>query len=138
MTNLLRLLTLQADVREMLRAEFLNRLDQVIVFRPLREQHIRTIVSHHLKEVEERAKLQGVRLIITSRLKAAITKNSLDPEFGARPVRRAIMELVENPLSETLLSEGEPHHLTVTLDYQHGKVISEIKRRGAKRTAPKK
>ena len=126
------------DVREMLRAEFLNRLDQVIVFRPLRESHIRTIVSQHLREVEERAKLQGVRLIITPRLKAAITKSSLDPEFGARPVRRAIMELVENPLSETLLSEADPTHLTVTLEYLREKVIAQVKRRSAKRTASRK
>ena len=110
----------------------------MIVFRPLREQHIRTIVSQHLQEVEERAKLQGVRLIITPRLKAAITKNSLDPEFGAWPVRRAIMDLVENPLSETLLSEADPTHLTVTLDYQREKVIAQVKHRSAKRTAPRK
>lgn len=86
------------------RPEFLNRVDDIIVFRPLGGEHIRQIAELMLAELRERLGEQEVRLHLTEGAWQLITTAGYDPQFGARPLRRAIERLLTRPLSDLLLS----------------------------------
>jgi ATP-dependent Clp protease ATP-binding subunit ClpA len=85
------------------RPEFINRLDEIILFQPLAREHINAIAFLLLDEVDERLAKKGFRLLLTSRLLATVRQEGFNSVFGARPLRRAIQRWVENPLSEKVL-----------------------------------
>jgi ATP-dependent Clp protease ATP-binding subunit ClpA len=90
------------------RPEFLNRLDDIIIFHPLSREHISAIAFLLLDEVDERLARQGYHLLLTSRLLATVRQEGFNAIYGARPLRRAIQRWVENPLSEKVLQmKGE-------------------------------
>nr|YP_009551037.1 ATP dependent Clp protease ATP binding subunit clpA-like protein subunit B [Pseudellipsoidion edaphicum]YP_009551109.1 ATP dependent Clp protease ATP binding subunit clpA-like protein subunit B [Pseudellipsoidion edaphicum]QAA11974.1 ATP dependent Clp protease ATP binding subunit clpA-like protein subunit B [Pseudellipsoidion edaphicum]QAA12061.1 ATP dependent Clp protease ATP binding subunit clpA-like protein subunit B [Pseudellipsoidion edaphicum] len=102
------------------RPEFLNRLDEIILFQPLSREHIKAISFLLLDEVDERLANQGYRMLLTSRLLAKVREDGFNALYGARPLRRAIQKLVENPLSEKVLTmkpDLKPGtHLLIDLD----------------------
>ncbi len=83
--------------------EFLNRLDDVIVFHPLSEEHIGQIVGILLKEVQNRLSDEELTLKLTEEGKLFLVKHGYDEKFGARPLKRAIQKYIEDPLSEKIL-----------------------------------
>jgi ATP-dependent Clp protease ATP-binding subunit ClpC len=83
--------------------EFLNRLDDVIVFHPLSEEHIGQIVGILLKEVQKRLGDEELTLKLTDEGKLFLVKHGYDEKFGARPLKRAIQKYIEDPLSEKIL-----------------------------------
>src|SRR5512141_2182538 len=83
--------------------EFLNRLDDVIVFHPLSEEHISQIVSILLKEVQKRLADEELTLKLTDAANTFLVKHGYDEKFGARPLKRAIQRYIEDPLSEKIL-----------------------------------
>jgi ATP-dependent Clp protease ATP-binding subunit ClpC len=83
--------------------EFLNRLDDVIVFHPLSEQHISQIVSILLNEVQKRLGDEELTLKLTEAGSSFLVKNGFDEKFGARPLKRSIQRFIEDPLSEKIL-----------------------------------
>ncbi len=85
------------------RPEFLNRFDNIVVFRPLSIQHIVQIVDLMLEQVERRLGEKGIRLQATQAVKEELAREGYDPQFGARPLRRAIQEKVDNALANYLL-----------------------------------
>jgi len=91
------------EVRKMFRPEFLNRLDEIIVFHQLTEEQIRQIVDLMIKDLEERLAERQIGIELTDEAKAWLAKEGYDPQYGARPLRRAIERYVENPLSSQLL-----------------------------------
>ncbi|OPX89600.1 ATP-dependent Clp protease ATP-binding subunit [Pelotomaculum sp. PtaB.Bin117] len=91
------------ELRRTFRPEFLNRIDEIIVFHALSAEHIREIVNLMLKEVAERMKENEVELNVTETVKDLLAKEGFDEEYGARPLRRAILRLVEDRLSEEIL-----------------------------------
>jgi ATP-dependent Clp protease ATP-binding subunit ClpB len=84
--------------------EFLNRVDEVIVFNPLSREHIMEIVKIQIKEVAFRLKERGILLEISKRALEFLVTEGFDPQFGARPLKRAIQKYLLNPLSVQLLS----------------------------------
>jgi ATP-dependent Clp protease ATP-binding subunit ClpC len=92
------------DLRRTFRPEFLNRVDETIVFHALNVEHIKEIVSLMLKEVADRMKENEVEIEVTEPVKDLLVKEGFDEAYGARPLRRAILRLVEDRLSEELLS----------------------------------
>ena len=114
----------QADVRRELsnqyRPEFLNRLDEIIVFRPLTRPEVGDIAELMLKSVRARAEARGVAVTVDDAFRAALLEQGFSPKFGARPMRRAVQRLLENPLSECLLDgfaeQGSSVSLTATAD----------------------
>ncbi len=94
------------ELRRTFRPEFLNRLDEVIVFHALNKEHINAIVGLMLEELNNKLKDHGLTMEIISDAKEVLAEEGFDAEFGARPLRRAIQRLIENPLSEKIL-EGE-------------------------------
>ncbi len=91
------------ELKDNLRPEFLNRIDHIIVFNALNQIHIRKIVKTHLAELEKRLKEQGYGLEIEPKAINVLGTKGFDPEYGARPVRRVIQELVEDEIAEEIL-----------------------------------
>ena len=100
------------ELKKAFRPEFLNRLDEMIVFHSLEKEHLKQIVSLMTEQLSKRLKEQGIELEITEAAQDKITTEGYEPEYGARPLRRAIQKHVEDRLSEELL-KGE------VLDGQH-------------------
>ena len=87
-----------------IRPEFLNRIDEIVLFSPLTRNEIQKIVNLQIKAIQERIKNQQIELIISDEAKSKIAKLSFEPEYGGRPVRRVLQSHLLNPLSKELLS----------------------------------
>ena len=90
-------------VKKELRPEFINRIDEIIVFHKLSKEDINKIVDIMLKEVIDRLKEQKIEVEFTDDVKKLITEKGIDKNFGARPLRRTIQNLVEDSLAEEIL-----------------------------------
>jgi ATP-dependent Clp protease ATP-binding subunit ClpC len=95
---------LMGEVEKFFRPEFINRLDDVIVFRPLVRDDLNHIIEFELSKVRKRLEDKGMRLELDQPAKDFLTDKGYNPDFGARPLRRAIGQYVEDPLAENLLS----------------------------------
>jgi len=100
---------LNVELKRMFRPEFLNRLDEIIVFRALDEAEIESIVEVMLKDVSKRLKEFNMEIVVNESVKKHLAKAGFDPMFGARPLRRTIQRQIEDALSEELL-QGTIHH----------------------------
>lgn len=96
----------QEQIEKVFRPEFLNRVDDVIVFRHLTQNDLGDVIEMELRKVRERLAERGVKLVLTPEAKTFLIKKGSNLDFGARPLRRAIEGFVEDPLSEELL-KGE-------------------------------
>nr|YP_009237839.1 ATP-dependent Clp protease [Gracilariopsis lemaneiformis]YP_009294758.1 Clp protease ATP binding subunit [Gracilariopsis chorda]AJO68399.1 Clp protease ATP binding subunit [Gracilariopsis lemaneiformis]AML79793.1 ATP-dependent Clp protease [Gracilariopsis lemaneiformis]AOM67018.1 Clp protease ATP binding subunit [Gracilariopsis chorda] len=92
------------ELKQYFRPEFLNRLDEIIVFRQLTKDEVREIADIMLKEVFERIKQQEIELEVTERFKNRLVDEGYNPSYGARPLRRAVVRLLEDSLAEEVLS----------------------------------
>ncbi|NEO30583.1 MAG: ATP-dependent Clp protease ATP-binding subunit [Symploca sp. SIO3C6] len=92
------------ELKQYFRPEFLNRLDEIIVFRQLTKEEVKDIAEILLKEVFGRLVEQGITLEVTDRFKERLVEEGYNPSYGARPLRRAIMRLLEDVLAEEILS----------------------------------
>ncbi|MBI4234732.1 ATP-dependent Clp protease ATP-binding subunit [Candidatus Peregrinibacteria bacterium] len=91
------------ELKDSFRPEFLNRVDKVVIFKPLTHDDIKSIVKLHLGYLENRLKSKNLTLDVTQGALEALSKAGYDPKYGARPVRRAIQDLVEDPLTAKFL-----------------------------------
>ncbi|MEM0981095.1 MAG: ATP-dependent Clp protease ATP-binding subunit [Cyanobacteria bacterium P01_H01_bin.58] len=112
------------ELKQYFRPEFLNRLDEIIVFRQLTKDEVKEISDILLKEVFKRLTEQGIALTVTERFKDRLVEEGYNPSYGARPLRRAIMRLLEDTLAEEILSGrlSEGDAATVDVD-DGGKVV---------------
>jgi ATP-dependent Clp protease ATP-binding subunit ClpB len=101
---------IEAQVRGLLRQhfrpEFLNRVDEIVIFHTLGKEHLSHIVEIQLRNLENRLKSRGLHLQITDAAKAQLAERGYDPTFGARPLKRLIQQEIENPLATHIL-DGE-------------------------------
>jgi ATP-dependent Clp protease ATP-binding subunit ClpC len=109
---------LKGEMEKAFRPEFLNRLDDVIVFRSLNKDDLKNIIDIELAKVKKRLKDKGLTLDLTDEAKDVIIEKGSSLEFGARPLRRAIENLLEDPLSESLLRGEFEGKTTITLRSQ--------------------
>lgn len=116
---------LMDELRRTFRPEFLNRVDDVIVFRPLTSEDLRAIVDLELAKVAERVREQGYAVEFSAGVKELLAREGYDPKFGARPLRRAIQRFVEDPLSEELLSGSVHPGDLITAKIKGKKVVFE-------------
>ncbi len=110
-----------AELSAHFRPEFLNRLDDVVLFSPLTQDEITQIVDLLMAEVDKRLSEQGVKLIITDAARSLISREGYDPVFGARPLKRFIQQKVETPIARTLLANASEHS-TLTLNEKDGQL----------------
>ncbi len=106
---------IHAELKRAFRPEFLNRIDETIIFHPLSEDAILQIVELKAAALNDRLAEQGITLTLTEKAKQVLAKEGYDPHYGARPLERALKRLVENPLAMKIVSgeikEGD--HVTV-------------------------
>ncbi len=118
------------ELKAFFRPEFLNRLDDIIVFTQLNKEEVKQIADIMLKEVGNRLKEKGIDLEVTERFKDRVVQEGYDPSYGARPLRRAIMRLLEDSLVESMLrgEVGDGDSVVVDVDDDGQiKVIKSIK-----------
>jgi ATP-dependent Clp protease ATP-binding subunit ClpB len=114
-----------AQMRERFRPEFLNRIDEIVVFDELSREQIAEIVEHQLERLRERLADRGIVLELTDAAKDAIAEAGWDPAYGARPLKRAIQRLVENPLALRLLEGDFGDGDTIRVDAVDGELVFE-------------
>ena len=112
-------------VKVQFRPEFINRIDELVVFRWLNKEQVGAIADMQLDQLCERVSTQGIRLEFTSDIRDYIWRVGYDPEYGARPVKRAIQQNIENPLARYLLREELVRPITIKADIMSGEVNFE-------------
>lgn len=91
-------------IKDYFRPEFINRLDQIIVFKPLGKAEVKQIVARQIQKLQTRLQKEGITINVADSALEHLAAVGFDPEYGARPVRRAITEQIENPLAELIVN----------------------------------
>lgn len=110
-------------LKKVVRPEFLNRIDEIIMFAPLNEKQIAEIVKIQLNNISNMLADNGVRLQVTERALEFISREGYDPQFGARPVKRAIQRYILNDLSKEIISGKLDNEKIITVDYRDNKLV---------------
>jgi ATP-dependent Clp protease ATP-binding subunit ClpC len=113
------------ELKRSFRPEFLNRIDEVIVFHSLSREHVKAIVDLMIRRVEEQLQSKDIEIELTDSAKDLLAEKGYDPSLGARPLRRTIQRMVEDPLSEKLLYKEFSAGQTVIVDARDGEVVFE-------------
>ncbi|MCD8544972.1 MAG: AAA family ATPase [Sulfurospirillum cavolei] len=111
------------ELRAYFKPEFLNRLDDIVIFNPLTEDGLREIVSIMFKEIETKLAGKEIKAELTTAAKALIAEAGFDPVYGARPLKRALYELVEDKLAELILEDRLHEGENIVIDAQEGKIV---------------
>jgi ATP-dependent Clp protease ATP-binding subunit ClpB len=120
---------MREGVMEALRAqflpEFLNRIDETIIFRPLGRDDIRHIVDLQLRKLHQQMERQNLHLEVTDAARRALAAEGYDPTYGARPLKRVILRRLQNPLASELLKGALPENGGVRIDHREGDYLFE-------------
>jgi ATP-dependent Clp protease ATP-binding subunit ClpC len=111
------------ELKKSFRPEFLNRIDEVIVFHPLSREDVKNIVDLMMVRLREQLKAKDIEIVLTDAAKNFIAEKGYDQSLGARPLRRTIQRLIEDPLSEKLLWKEFHAATTVIVDERDGEVV---------------
>jgi len=112
----------QTVLKEMFRPEFLNRVDEIVVFSELSKSEIRQIVDLMLKEVTGHLTEKGLQFVVTDAAKDHLADKGYDPKYGARPLRKTIQRLLEDPLADLVLAGHLKNASGVSADYKDGTI----------------
>ena len=115
------------ELRTHFRPEFLNRIDETLIFHALTRDEIGRIVSIQLDRLAKRLRDQNVTLEVTDEAKSVIGDAGYDPAFGARPLKRAIIRMVENPVSKMLLAGEISGGATLVIDAVNNELAFSVK-----------
>ncbi len=114
---------IERALRKEFRPEFINRIDEIIIFHDLEREHVLQIVGFQMKDIAERLAEQGLSINLTEAAREWLADEGYEPQFGARPLRRTVQRHVENPLSirllESIFGEGD----TVLVDVRDGEIV---------------
>lgn len=113
-----------SDVKRAFRPEFINRIDEIIVFRPLSEENLKSIVKLLLKKVQEKLEQFHLTLDVSEKAEAHLIRNGSDFEYGARPLKRTIQKEIEDPLAELILQGAFKDKKTVHVDEKDEKELT--------------
>ena len=125
---------LQKALQKTFAPEFLNRIDDVIIFNPLEKEDIEKIIDIELKGLYERIKALGYELRISKAAKDFIAEKGFDPNFGARPLKRAIQKYLEDPMAEVMIKSVLEEGDYVSVGYNKAKDEIRIKIKKRKKT----
>lgn len=108
------------------RPEFLNRLDEIIFYRPLTKENIRGIVDLKMQEVADRLKEQRIKITVTPDAKNQIIEQAFDPVYGARPIKRFIQSRIETLIARKLVQNDLAPDSTMSVDYRDGDFVIDV------------
>lgn len=111
------------ELKKTFRPEFLNRIDETIVFHPLEDKHLKQIVDLMVENVAKRLAQKQIYLEVTDAAKEHMAKEGFDPAYGARPLRRVVQRAIEDSLSEELLAGRIKVGDKVKVDVKNGKLV---------------
>ena len=114
------------ELRLHFKPEFLNRLDDIIIFNPLTEEGLREIVSIMFKDIEKKLASKEIKAELTMAAKAFIAEAGFDPVYGARPLKRALYELVEDKLAELILEDKLHDGAHIVIDAINGEIVIQL------------
>ena len=123
---------IKGRLKQTFRPEFLNRIDEVVIFHSLNKEQLHEIVKLMTREVIDRIKEQGIKLKLTPAAIDVVAKAGFDPEYGARPIRRAVQSEIEDRLSGALLEGKITEGATVTIGAQKGQISLKVKEQAKK------
>ncbi len=112
-----------AEVKAHFRPEFLNRIDEAVVFHALDQKNIESIARIQLRVLEQRLAKMDMKLEVTSRALSQLAKEGFDPVFGARPLKRAIQRDIENPVAKQILEGRFGPKDVIPVDYENGRFV---------------
>ena len=112
-------------MRDHFRPEFLNRIDEIVVFEPLGKEQLAEIAELQLERLRGRLAERKLSLELTDEAKEVLAEAGWDPTYGARPLKRALQRLVENPLAQRLLAGEFADGDTIRVDAQNGELVFE-------------
>ena len=110
----------QRALRQHFRPEFLNRLDETVIFRQLSREQIRHIVGLHAESLQKLLHERGMTLVLTDSARDALADEGYDPHYGARPLKRTLQRRIQNPLAMKLLEGAFKPGDTVEITYEGG------------------
>jgi ATP-dependent Clp protease ATP-binding subunit ClpB len=116
-------LAVMGEVKSYFRPEFINRIDEVVVFHALGEAHVKSIAGIQMQGLAKRLKAMEMELTVTDAALAEIANAGFDPIYGARPLKRAIQSEIENPLAKEILAGNFAAKDTVQVDFKGGRMI---------------
>jgi len=114
---------IMASLKESLRPEFINRIDEVVIFRSLAQEEVKEIVGIQIGDLNKRLEDKGITIEVKPKLLAEISRTGYSESYGARPIKRQIQELVEAPLADLLLKNTLKKGAKVRLDFVNGAVV---------------
>ncbi len=114
---------LLTEVKRVFRPEFLNRVDEIIVFNPLDRHQMEKIVEIQIREISERLKEKKLTLQLQKNAKDLLVEQGFDPEFGARPIKRTMRRLLEDPLAEEILKNRFPEGSIIKIERDGERLI---------------
>ncbi|MFY9285466.1 MAG: ATP-dependent Clp protease ATP-binding subunit [Tissierellaceae bacterium] len=117
--------TITEELKKTFRPEFLNRIDEVIVFHALKEEHVREIVDIMINDLEKRMKKLDIRIRVTDATREHISAQGFDPVYGARPLERTIRRMIEDELAEEILKGNLSKDDEIVIDYVDNKLRFE-------------
>lgn len=115
-----------AELKRYFKPEFINRLDDIVIFNQLALENIKGIVKILFKDIEEKVKERGITLKLSERAAAYIAEAGFDPIYGARPLKRALYEIVEDRLAELILEEKINDGSVVEFDEENGVIVERM------------
>ncbi len=113
-------------LKESFRPEFLNRIDETIIFHGLSKELIKQVADIQLNELQKRMAKHNFRLVVADKVKEKLVQEGFDPHFGARPLKRTIQQLIENPLSIEILEGKLAEGSEISADMKNGKVVFTV------------
>jgi ATP-dependent Clp protease ATP-binding subunit ClpB len=116
-------LAVMAEVKTYFRPEFINRIDEVVVFHALDEKHIKSIARIQLGYLEKRLAALDMKLEVSDAVLAELASTGFDPVYGARPLKRAIQAAIENPLAKEILEGHYAAKDTVLVEMRDGRLV---------------
>jgi ATP-dependent Clp protease ATP-binding subunit ClpB len=116
-------LAVMGEVKSYFRPEFINRIDEVVVFHALGEAQVKSIAGIQMQNLSRRLKAMEMELVVTEAALSEIANAGFDPVYGARPLKRAIQSEIENPLAREILAGNFAAKDTVKVDYRGGRML---------------
>ncbi|HQR60920.1 MAG TPA: AAA family ATPase, partial [Methylophilaceae bacterium] len=116
-------LAVMGEVKSYFRPEFINRIDEVVVFHALGEAQVKSIAGIQLQNLAKRLKAMEMELVVTEAALAEIANTGFDPVYGARPLKRAIQGEIENPLAKEILAGHFAAKDTIKVDFRGGRMV---------------
>ena len=111
------------SLRDQFRPEFINRIDEIVIFNYLKKEEIKRIVDLELSKVEKRLKAKEIAIKISEKAKELLAKEGFDPNWGARPLKRVIQRLILDPLSIKIVTNEISEFSRVLIDEESGKIV---------------